>query len=500
MHQTFPPALYLTDEDFTLLEISCKKASEGDQLATLLMLGWESRQRNTQRALDIAALVEVALESSRFSAEKLAQFRGRTLLIRASAQWLLGDHFQAHRFVELAQGSFVACGCPIGQADAHWLMGQIAHAAGAITQQTKHFEALLSVLGDSDPVRRRVAELEMAWYQPIGVATLQAFSKIAANQFAETDSDPLVRCCFYGLCGNEAESQGDPGGAIVFWVRSFRLAQILGQHSRAIVTALRIGAAFKALDDYDSGLEWMQRALDMARKLAWPISIGIALAHTGDILRRLGKLDAALDMLQESIEVLGSPRCDAAHRAFAQECLADVFLARGESTPGFVSLRRAEQLWLHSGASYPSVWRLRMRMARAWLHRDPKQAREMVAPWLKREDIDTPSKIEGLRLLAEIDSIQVEQTSPGAHSTNAALQSISQALELSKEIDDFEIPAEMYEEAGEALARAGDFSGAYKLAALAISAHKAKNARDVQSRKTAMGVKSQIDHAHLCPP
>ena len=117
-------------------------------------------------------------------------------------------------------------------------------------------------------------------------------------------TDPALAAWVNDFLALAASQAGDFGAAAGYFIRCYETALETGQLRAAIIAATNIGEDFTLLGDHHSALEWMQRALELARPAGWPRSVGACLMHTADTLRRLGQLEPAHDMLQEALVIL----------------------------------------------------------------------------------------------------------------------------------------------------------------------------------------------------
>lgn len=98
---------------------------------------------------------------------------------------------------------------------------------------------------------------------------------------------------------------GDFAKSLAYRLPMYDVANETGQLQRAIINACNSGGAFGNLNDHQTAFEWMKRGSSAARRTGWPICIGNSLMQTTGILRHLGRLDNAHDMLLQALELLG---------------------------------------------------------------------------------------------------------------------------------------------------------------------------------------------------
>ncbi|MEJ7808564.1 MAG: GGDEF domain-containing protein, partial [Telluria sp.] len=127
--------LFTLDDTVATWESALPRLHGDARLPVLQALAWHLRQRDTPRALELAAETRAMLPDAALPAPERAALEARLQLVHAEAQWLGGELAPAlaqasavlQRFTQLAD----ATGC----ADSYWLLAWIAvdqgdHGAG----------------------------------------------------------------------------------------------------------------------------------------------------------------------------------------------------------------------------------------------------------------------------------------------------------------------------------------------------------------------------------
>ncbi len=281
--------------------------TDAARLPCLLELAWHLRQRDSARARRLCEQVQVLLGVSAASlpAEKHLSYAARRILIVAECAWLFGQLTLAHEEAQQALQQFDKLADQIGVADSHWLLAHICSEQGMIDAFDLHMQqacqaAQLAV----DQLRYQAAlALRASWagFRDLPKA-LAEWGPIFAHDYSQCH--PCLAACISDYHFTTAALSSDFGSAIECGMRTHTWAMQSGQIRSAIISATNVGDVFNSLNDTESALEWMQIGLDLARAAGWPARIAGCLAQTGETLRKLGRLEAASDMLKQSLQIL----------------------------------------------------------------------------------------------------------------------------------------------------------------------------------------------------
>ncbi len=478
--------LLATSEELAVLRQRASMAGEMGVTASV-SLAWHLRQRDAQAALAQAGVAEQALLADPSVPAVLKQRLGaRLLLLRAELRWLAADLPGASEDLREADAIFCSVGDDIGHGDCSWLeafvmddLGQGQAARRALADALAAYQAG----GDS----LRLAQTQARQIRALAFSDLTAAAAGLRQQFpAGSDQAlPPELALFVVVARGLVEAMtNDLGGAIQHFMQAHTLAQAFGQARIASIMANNVADTFVRLGDFELGLEWHERALQLARRHAWPGSLGTALSKLGDVLRMLGRFDEARNFLLESeaqlarlsgsrpfctvLNVLGLLALDCGEPAEA----LPRFQALEIHAQASMAADMLEYAWRGQAASYLGLGRV-----------EEAQACANVAMQQARAQGDNFGQIRALTLLA--------QASDGA----AALAFLQQALRLGQGIQGYAPSAELHRELAKAHAACGDFEAAYASALAAQEAHAKTHTAALEQRSLALQIQHQLDRA-----
>ncbi|MFT5644124.1 MAG: signal transduction histidine kinase/tetratricopeptide (TPR) repeat protein [Janthinobacterium sp.] len=487
--------MFALDVDVEQLEPALLPLRGAARLPLLVELAWHLRQRDSARAATLAIEALALLECAKLAAPECQRIEARLRLIQAEIRWLCGELDAA---ATLAQEAF-RLSCPLGDhtacADAHWLQAWIAVDHGDHTR----CDAELALAADNarsanDDVRVSVAEAALArwavrhdWHD----ATTRWGNHFDIQQMA-----PAAAAWVNDFLGLAASASSNFGAAAACFIHCYEAALETGQLRVAITAAINLGGDFTKLNDHHSALEWMQCALDLARPTGWPRSIGACLMHTADTMRRLGRLDAAEEMLQEALLIM-APLAGARSYAIALQFLGDLALDKGDyaaALDAFVHLiERASAL---NQADFHSTARRGQAHALSRLNRPaPALQAALEAVELAAQQGHAYNQIAALRVLANIHACHSLPPPEPMASTSATLHYLEQALALAATIADFPLPGDLLDDLAHEHARQGNYAQAYEVALAASAARSQSHSQDATNRAIALQVHHQTEHA-----
>lgn len=466
------------------------------RLPVLLPLAWHLRQRDGRRAQELAREAANLLPAARLPDEARAALEARLQLVDGEIRWLLGELDAAAALAARAQEVFEAQHDHIGCADAHWLKAWIAVDRGNHGQRDAELEACSAAAHTAgDEQRASIADAAQARWAAL--RDLHAATKRWGMRFdLSLDVPPGVDCWINDFFGIAASQAGDIGNSAGFYIRSYEAALATGQIRAAATAATNVAEKFSHLNDHHSGIEWMQRAMELAKPTGWPRSIGSCLVHTADIVRRLGRLDAAEELLREALVIL-APQANGRSYAIALQHLGDLCLDKkdyGEALDAFQRLAgRAEAL---QQGDFKIVALRGQAHALCFLNR-PLEALDMaqLAVESAARHHNAFHHVAALRVLALIHGQLQLTTPPGMAARNARLHYLHQALEAAQTIQGYTVPGDLYDALGAEYARLGDFQRAYDMATAASAAREKTHTLEATSRAIAMQVHHQTEQA-----
>ncbi|MYM68337.1 GAF domain-containing protein [Pseudoduganella sp. FT55W] len=466
------------------------------RLPMLLPLAWHLRQRDTPRALELAAEGLTLLPAADLPSADSQAIAARFLLIRAEATWLSGQLEVADEQAADAGARFTTLGNTIGQADAHWLRAWIAIDSGDHARAAAALEQMAAAArAAGDAQRCAIADAVNARWAVLH--DLPSAQQRWSQRFSKEEENlPAVASWIFDYYGLAASQASDFGAAAGHYLHCYEAALESGQLRMAITAAINIGLDFTTLNDHHAALEWMESALDLARPTNWPRSIGACLMHTADTMRRLGRLEATEELLQEALEIL-APMSGSRSYATALHYLGDLSLDKADYTAALSAFRklqvRGESL---QHADFQSIARRGQAHALCFLDR-PQEALAMAeqAAQLAQEQDNRYNHVAALRVMSLIHLRHQLPAPDGMTEPNATLHFLHQALAVASHINGYTLPADLHDALAREYAQIGDYKKAYESAQLAASAREKTHSQDATNRAIAMQVQHQTENA-----
>ncbi|WP_397534666.1 diguanylate cyclase [Roseateles sp.] len=488
---------FATDEAVAELEAELLSASGPTRLHALVSVAWQMRQRDTKRALELCDEAEVCLASDSCAALSdgiRRAIQARMMLIRGEAKWLFDELDAGVVLAESALREFTACGDDIGCADAHGLRAYLAHGQGDLARRAAEWESVISCAEGNDAVRHTSAQARKAAFgafHDVAAARQKCAAHFAAERFA---MHPAAACHAEFFLSTSAVLSGEFVEAIRHGGFCHALAIETGQTRAALITAHNIGYAFNSLNDHQAALEWMQRGLELARRSAWPSSIGMALMQTADTLRLLRRHDVARELLREALELMA--KVPASYNYAVALCnLGKVELSLENYAEALATFQMLEQRSLALGPEGLLSFSLRGQ-AQAFLQlKEPQGALGQAHAALAAAKSNPSLRIEALQVLAEIHASHDLPNPTGMHAASAALHYLQLALDAAANIETYTVPGDLLEATAREHARIGDHVNAYELALQASQARKKIHTQEASNRASALQVSHEIDKA-----
>ena len=490
--------MFALDEDVAKWEVALLPLRGVARLPVQVPLAWHLRQRDTARATALAAEALALLPQAGLADEAAQLITARLQLIEAEALWLQGELDSAEARAEQAYALLCGLGDYTGCADAHWLRAWIAIDRGEHAQcDTELDRAVAAARAAGDDDRAAIAEAAMARWAVL--RDPQAAAARWGPRYAAPDAaaPPAALAAwindFLGLAASQAS---DFGAAAGHFIRCYEAALDTGQLRAAITAATNLGEDFTILNDHHSALEWMQCALDLARPTGWPRSVGACLMHTADTMRRLGRLDAAEELLQEALTIM-APLAGARSYAIALQYLGELALDKGNYGPALDAFQRLQhRADALQQADFRSVAQRGQAHALCFLNQ-PEQAVQAatLAVQLAAEQANAYNQIAALRVLAIIHTRHQLPAPPAMTELNATLHYLHQALAVAATIDGYTLPGDLLDALAREYAQAGSYAQAYEAALAASAAREKTHSQEATNRAIAMQVHHQTEHA-----
>jgi signal transduction histidine kinase len=488
--------MFADDDAVAQWELDLLPLRGAARLPLLMSLSWHLRQRDSARATVLADEAGALLPHAGLDSIEQDACAARLLLVQGEFAWLAGRLDAAEALAHQALSALHGLDDQAGCADAHWLLAWVSVDRGDHVRRDVELAAVSEAARlAEDPDREAIADACMARWAVL--RDLHSATSRWGKRFdLAAEVAPAVDCWINDFLGMAASQASDFGNAAAFYIRSYEAALETGQIRTAIIVATNIAEKFANLNDLHSALEWMQRAMDLARPTGWPRSVGSVLMHTADFVRRLGRLDAAQDMLHEALGIL-APLSNARSYAIALQFLGDLCLAKYDYAGALDSFQRlAVRADALQQADFQSVARRGQAHALSFLDR-PLEALDMANQAVEHASIhhNAYNHIAGLRVLALIHGHHPLPAPAGMTEPNPVLHYLHRALDVASTIAGYTVPGDLYDALGHEYARLGDFEKAYGMATAASAAREKTHTLEATSRAVAMQVHHQTEQA-----
>ena len=485
------------DQDLEHQERSLAPSGQA-RLDGLAALAWHLRQRDGKRAAEFVREARELLAGAAPGAEDARATALRLALVDAELSYGRADHDAAQRLVDDTLAAAQSLGDLAAAADASWLDASIASDLGDNPRRDASLQAC-------EAFARRLDDAKRTLIAQAAIARWAVFTdpRLARERWGDAFGDPDgpwplgVATWAADFFGNLAFVDDDNGPAIMHRLRVHEDALASGQLQRAVIALTNIGACFSNLNDHDSSLIWMQRGLDEARRLGWPLTVAGALIQVGGILPPLGRLDTAFELLQEARRTLAvAPQ--SRNLVIALHYLGDVLNLQGKHDQALEVLAELEQ---RAVAVKHTDMLMEVRLARAVAlaglgRRDEALA---LAREARSESSDFNRRTVEIRLLKELARlhITVPEGAPPASAADhvAALKCLREAVQISKSIDGYQISGELYDALASEHAHVGDYALAYEASRQAAQAREATISTAALNRSIAMQIGFQTERA-----
>jgi diguanylate cyclase (GGDEF)-like protein len=492
--------MFAPDDVLAQWEAQLPEAQGNTRLLLLAELAWHLRQRDVARAR-LLAQEAAGLAASLTGTEgalAAALLAARFTLIEAEAQWLAGKLEVGEALAQQALLAFEREGNALGCADAHWLLAWIANDRGDCAASNGELAiASADARAAGDMIRADIIDAAAAIFCVF--QNLQEANARWGQRFTDDDgAHPAVAGWVRDYAGISAFQGADFGRAVALLMLAFEAAMTTGQVRRAITIATNIGNGFTSLNAHDAALEWMQRALELARPTGWPMCVGLCLMQTSETLRHLGQGAAARELLHEALLALAPLAASRAY-AVALEYQGDLALDLGDAQ---LALDSFQQLQLRGDQLGQSDFKSSARRGQAHALSQLDRPHDALAVALSALDMaratgDIGNQIAALRVLAQIHA-RHGHALPGPQdmaAPNAVLHYLEAAMQLASTIDGYPVPAALLDAAAREYAAAGDYRKAYEVSLQANAVRDQTHSQEATSRAVAMQVQYRTERA-----
>jgi len=471
------------------------------RLARLVGLAWHLRQRDGSRAAELAREARQGVTALQLSQAEAGPLLRRLALVDAELAWGAADYDTGLRLAGDVAAAALAAGDLAAEADAHWVDASIASDLGDAARRDRSLQAC-------EAAARRLGDRQRTLIAQAAVARWAVFAdpRLARERWGQAFGDPGdggawplgVTTWVADFFGNLAFVDDDNGPAILHRLRVHEDAVASGQMQRAVIALTNIGACFSNLNDHDSALTWMQRGLDAARTLGWPMSVAGALIQIGGILPPLGRLDTAFELLQEARAMLAvAPR--SRNLVIALHYLGEVLNQQGKFAEALEVLSELEQRSIEQ-QHLDMLMEVRLARAVALAGLGRRAEAMALANEARAESSDHHRRTVEIRLLmalARLHTTALPGEAPvGAAAHAAALACLRQAVDISKSVEGYQISGELYDALAAEHAHLGEHAIAYEVSRQAAQAREATISTAALNRSIAMQIGLQTERAH----
>ncbi|MRV72449.1 GAF domain-containing protein [Duganella sp. FT92W] len=486
--------MFAVDDEVAQWEVALLPLRGAARLPILLPLAWHMRQRDSARADKLATEAQSLLGPNDVSG------RARMQLARAEVQWLNGALDAADAQAQQAFSALCEYGDQAGCADAHWLQAWIAIDRGDHGRRdTELALALAAAEAAGDRKRQRIIEAVTGRWEILRNPTCAAYwtDRLIRSNGADFRTLPADIATwvndYFGIACSQSSNFGTAAG---HYIQCYEMALETGQLRIAITAATNIGEDYTNLNNHQASLEWMQCALDLARPTGWPRSVGASLMHTADTMRRLGRIDAAEELLREALEIL-APVSGARSYAIALQYLGDLSLDKDDYAGALDAFTRlgARAAALQQ-ADFFTVAKRGQAHALSCLDR-PQEALDTAheAVRLAAEQNNVYHQILALRVLAIIHRRHALPAPEGMTELNASLHYLHQAMAVGNTIEGYTLPGDLLDAVAHEYAQAGSYQQAYATSLAARAAWDKTHSEEATNRAVAMQVHHKTEHA-----
>lgn len=470
------------------------KPSVEQQLALHVLLAWHLRQRNTATCVKHISEAKQLLASHDVAEPINVMVQGRLELVIAEVSRLLADLPQAKAAIAKAMRYLLTVDAPLALIDAYWVQAWILYDLGDTNQRDQALEqaiALASAAGDHERAQLATA----------GLARAAAFKDLtmAETRWGHYFTDDLAIASaglatwihdFYYVVASKRQ---EIGLAIQHGSKMFQAALASGQHERAITAASNIGFDLARIHDLPAALEWSEKALQLARKMAWPLTIGLCLTEMAEILRKMRRTGAARSLLTEALHIM-TPHADSRDMALALHYLGDLELNCGNFTE---ALERFSALLAKAQAlGHADLQTIACRGCAEALYRSGERKKALFfaeqALTLAKQQLDGYNIVEALRVLARIHEDESIANTRGL----TALDYLEQAVTVGEQIDGFCLQPELLEALAKKYALNQQYQQAYQATLQAIAAYEKNHDRRSHEQAMALQIRYEHDKAH----
>ncbi len=498
--------LFITDAQLPQWEEMSHSTAPLVRLWAITILAWHLRERDSGRSIELVTQAKNLLLHASLNEPERLSISARLQLTSAEVKWLFSELETAQKMAHDALIDFQAAKDFAGCSDVHWLLAAIASDNDAFANADTELElVIVNANLASDSLRLDVARALTAFR--LSFRSPLAAKERWGNSFpADTKKlHPGLATWVDSFWISFFMQTGDFGKAAVCSIQAHESAMASGQIRRAIHSTANAGECLNNLNDHDAAFEWMHRGLDLARSKTWPVCVGTSLSRLGEMLRRLGQLEAAQKLLYESVDALRTCKTSRSYL----NALHSLGYLENDCKHHDVAQQFFKQLTDLADADGQAEFQISSRTGQAFALAQLGQKQEALvlagtALALARKKNDPYEEINALKVLAElnvdnkVDNALRDKSSAadGEDAINTPLYFLKQEIEVASNIEGYLIEGELYEAVAREYAKLGDYSKAYETTLKASAAHAQTNKKEIANRTVALQIRHQTERAY----
>lgn len=468
-------------------------------MTSKLELAWHLRQRDGAQARRLAQEASAQAVGTGSAARSLS---GWAALVLAEVHWLAGEVQTAEQQLKAALADLDVAKDGAGLCEAHALGGMIAHDAGDRLRREDCFEtAAMHARLHGDPQRALIAQAAQA---ACADEEGRARAKVALGALEDlnghlagllTSEEGVLQAWASYLVSKAALASGNFRDAGLQASRCWETARGHGMLWMAADAARQAGLAFAALGDQLGAVEWVQRALSLAREAGWPISLCEATQSMARCLLMFEQWEQARGFIKESsamAQSIPAPRIRVAQAAL-QGAMEE---AAGVHDAALAAWREHEQLCIAQGLVAEHAQSLsaqsRLLTALGRLELADTAARSGISIAVMQGNLQHVSS--AWHALAAVRRAAVLSASEQAVPGESALHCLEQALTSARALGGA-VPETILVETAAEYHRLGNHAAAYRLCMEARTAAQSQHAERVANLTVALEVRLHTDQA-----
>lgn len=475
--------LFERNSEVDRLALALERARTPEEALPLqVSLSWYLRQRDNPRAHDLCTRARAWMARQPTPAP-WRDATARLLLVEAETQWLRSDFDSAIAAAQSALQVFQSMDNPGGCADCHGVLVSVYSSAGDLPRRdTALASAVACAKLANDAHRVDYFEANQARYAAMRDVQL---SNARWRQRFPNEMEgvhPAVSASIYTYLAVHNYNTGNFGRALEHFNQAFEAANASGQLLCAVVAAVNAGGTYVVLNDHDAALEWLQQGLELARPTGWAVASGPCLRQMGEVMRAMGRLEAAQSLLEEAMQVY-QPLRNSRNFTMVLTALGDLALTRGDYPKALEHFRlQAERAQHLAQTDLAMEGQLGIANTLLDMGQDAEAEKLATGAWHLAENQGAVlHAISALRLLARVHG--------GRGHHGAAMECLEKALENARAVDGYLIPSDLLFALAQEYARAGRHAEAYAISIQASAARERVLNQEASNRATAIQVR-----------